>query len=210
MPVRWRRSALRGRPVGSERGIDLEGDLHLGHAGHLRSTRAAAASFSASGTSNTSSSWTVRIIWVSRPSASMARSTLIIASFMMSAADPWIGALSAWRSPIGSHARVAAAELGQIAAPPEHRRREPVGMSLVDDLVEEVGDTPELLEVGVHDLLGLRHRDVEAVGEARGPHPVSEPVVHHLRGRPVLRRELGWVDTEDAGRRRRCARPLRS
>ena len=58
-----------------------------------------AASTSSGGPSNSSSSWIVRIWRVARPDSASAAWQRTIASLMMSAAVPWIGVLTARRSP---------------------------------------------------------------------------------------------------------------
>src|SRR5271169_368273 len=63
-------------------------------------TSGSTASRSSSGTSKTSSSWTVRSIRVRYPPSVSTRSTSIIASLKMSAAEPCTGAFWAIRSPI--------------------------------------------------------------------------------------------------------------
>ena len=76
-------------------------------------TRASSASRSPGATSNTSSSWTWSSIRERSPASAIARSTLSIATLMMSAAEPWIGALSAIRSAISRRWRLSLVRSGR-------------------------------------------------------------------------------------------------
>ncbi len=76
-------------------------------------TSASSASRSPVATSNTSSSCTWSSIRESRPATPMARSTLSIATLMRSAAEPWMGALSAIRSAISRRCRLSLVRSGR-------------------------------------------------------------------------------------------------
>jgi len=79
------------------------------------SRRTSSSSFSRSpaATSSTSSSCTWSSIRDCRPSAEIAFSTLSIATLMTSAADPWMGALSAIRSAISRRCRLSLVRSGR-------------------------------------------------------------------------------------------------
>src|SRR3954447_23523391 len=120
-------------------------------------TSASSCSRSPAATSNTSSSCTWSSIREARPAARSARSTLSIATLMMSAADPWIGALSAIRSAISRRWRVLLVGSGRGGGgggggarllPPGGGPPAPAG--LVDEPAEVVADAAEGLEVLVH------------------------------------------------------------
>ena len=76
-------------------------------------TSASSASRSPSATSKTSSSWTWSSIREPSACSRSARSTLSIATLMMSAAEPWIGALSAIRSAISRRCRLSLVRSGR-------------------------------------------------------------------------------------------------
>ena len=81
-----------------------------------RAPGSASASLSPGATSRTSSSWTCSSIRDDRPCSAMADSTPSIATLIRSAAEPWMGALSAIRSAVSRRMPVVAGQVGQVAA----------------------------------------------------------------------------------------------
>ncbi len=93
-------------------------------------------------------------------------------------------------------------ELGELAAPPEQRRRETRGFCLPDRLGHVGGDVRERGEVRVEDLAGLIGGDVEPRAEPVRLHAVGEPVVDDFGEAPLELVDLLLVDMEDRRGRR--------
>src|SRR5271170_5730904 len=113
-------------------------------------------------TSNSSSSWTWSSIRDRSPWSWICRCTASMATLMMSAAEPWIGALSAIRSAISRRCRFGR-EVGQVAAAAHDRLGVAVQGGLGDDGPQVLPDAAELGEVVVHEAAGLLDGDAQLV-----------------------------------------------
>src|SRR6476619_177412 len=124
-------------------------------------------------TSQTSSSCTCNSIRDRRPSASIRRCTPSMATLMMSAALPWIGAFNAARSAISRFCRLSLVRSGTY-------RRRPKTVSVV------ASDPAEPREVGLHLLLRVLDGDLQLAGQAERRQSVGEAVGHRLDSAPQL------------------------
>ncbi len=110
-----------------------------------------------------------------------------MARFMMSAAEPWIGALIA----AARHRRVSAGLPLLISGVTQQAAEQGGDVALVARLrlgpLHVVLDPRILLEIGLDVALGLVVRDAEALGQAEGADAVDDAVVDHLGVAPERR-----------------------
>ena len=109
---------------------------------------------------------------------------------MMSAALPWIGALSAARSAASRTLRLLLSSSGRYRRLPEHRRGVAVLAGLVDDVAQVVAHPAEPGEVLLHLHLGLFGGDLQLRGKAVRAQPVGQPVRHRLDPAPQFGGDL--------------------
>ena len=161
---------------------------------------ASTASRSPGATSSTSSSCTCSSSRDRSPASRSPRSTPSIATLMMSAAEPWIGAFSAIRSAISPALPVVAGEVGQVAPAAEDRLGVAVLPGRGDHVAQVVADAAEALEVGLHLLARLVGVDPQLLGQPVRRQAVGQPVGHRLDPPAQLRVDRLGRQAERLGR----------
>ena len=97
------------------------------------------------------------------------RCTPSIATLMMSAALPWIGAFSAARSAISRRLRLSLLRSVEIAATAHDRLGVTRSAGVVDHRAQVVAHPAEAGEVGIHLLTRLVRRDLQLLRQAERP-----------------------------------------
>ena len=187
-------------PVIRRAGLDFEGDpqgqSRGGASRMILVISGMVSSTSSSGTSNISSSCTCNSICACSFERDSASSMRIMARRIMSAAEPWIGALIAWRSTRHALIGIAGADRGIMAGAPENGGDIAVLAAIRLGLLHVIPDAGKPLEILLDIGARLLAPDPEPVGEAESRNAVDDAEIDGLGAAAVFAGHLGEGDVK--------------